>query len=175
MIEQDNALVPMRLVAVPTPEEIANLRRMRAKKNTKGHRPAEELLELMTWTIFFTTLDRDRFSSRHIATLYGIRWRIENIFKTWKSYCSFDRIHHVGKEQLFILLIVRLLMISLLYYHHAFIPLFNLMHKEKRELSLMMFIRYAQHNLSLVFRLLSIENPTTEQIMPIRKYCCMDG
>lgn len=172
-MEQDNTLVPMRLVAVPTPEELANLRRMRAKKNNRGHNPSQELLELMSWTIFFTTLDRSSFSFQQIAALYSLRWRIENIFKTWKSHCSFDRIHHVGKQQLLILLTVRLIMITLLY-HHAFIPLFNAMNKEERELSLMKFIRYAQHNLSVICRLLALESHTAQQLAPIRRYCCMD-
>ena len=48
--------VPLRLVALPVPEEIANLRRMKARKEIKQHVPSPEVLALMSWTIFFTTL-----------------------------------------------------------------------------------------------------------------------
>jgi IS4 transposase len=36
--------------------------------------------------------------------LYGLRWRIENIFKTWKSNFSFGKVHTVSEQQLRVLL-----------------------------------------------------------------------
>ena len=40
--------VPIRLIAFPAPEETANLRRMKAKKEMNGHAPSQELLKLMS-------------------------------------------------------------------------------------------------------------------------------
>jgi hypothetical protein len=47
-----------RLVTAPVGTETANLRRMKAKKETRGHHPSPEVLELMDWTIFITTIPR---------------------------------------------------------------------------------------------------------------------
>jgi hypothetical protein len=42
----------VRLPAAPVSLEIANLRRMKAKKESKGHDPSKAILELMDWTIY---------------------------------------------------------------------------------------------------------------------------
>ncbi len=41
-----------------------------------------------------------------ILRIYGLRWRIETIFKTWKSHLSFNRLHRVSEVELKPLLIV---------------------------------------------------------------------
>jgi hypothetical protein len=48
----ENKDIRLRIVAIPVTEEIANLRRMKAKKEAKGHAPSQELLRLMSWSIF---------------------------------------------------------------------------------------------------------------------------
>jgi hypothetical protein len=75
----------LRLIAAPVDEETANLRRMRAKQEMKGHNPSQELLDLMLWSIFLTTIDDPAVVFQQILALYGLRWRIENIFKTWMA------------------------------------------------------------------------------------------
>ena len=80
---------------------------MKAKK-TNGKHPSKEVLYLMDWSIFITTLSKDRMTPKQIAELYAVRWRIENIFKPWKSNFCFDHIHNVSNPQLRILLLARL-------------------------------------------------------------------
>ncbi len=58
------------------PEEIANIRRMKAKKEVKKRACSHELLQLMEWSIFITTIDDDK---RNDA--------IELLLR----YCTFDR------------------------------------------------------------------------------------
>ncbi len=75
------------LAAAPVAVETANLRRWRAKKETHGHQPSPAVL-----------------------ALYGLRWRIEIIFKAWKSHLKFLRWHRVSKLQPALLLKARLLL-----------------------------------------------------------------
>ncbi len=112
----------VRIVAEPVKEEIANLRRMKAKKESSGKNPSKELLSLMSWSIFITTIRTEKFTFGMILKLYGLRWRIENIFKTWKSHFSFSKIHNVSERQLRVLLTARLTMITFIY-HGLFKPL----------------------------------------------------
>lgn len=108
----NDARTPVRLVAAPVTEETANLRRMKAKKENRGHNPSKAVLELMSYTIFITTIEKEQADFQQVLTLYGLRWRIEVIFKAWKSHVKFDVLHRVSKQQMYIILKARLLLIA---------------------------------------------------------------
>lgn len=102
----------VRLVAAPVDEKTAAERRRKLKKESHGKNPKAETLELCGWTIFLTTLPAGKASFGALLAVYGLRWRIEIIFKAWKSSMSFARIHRVSEDELHILLKVRLLLIT---------------------------------------------------------------
>jgi len=173
MSSEKGTKVQIRLVAFPVPDEVGNLRRMKAKKEMKGHAPSKEILFLMGWSIFITTLSPEQVNGKQLAELYSLRWRIENIFRTWKSNCCFDHIHNVSEPQLRMLLVARLTMIVFLH-HQIFIPLELALAKMGHELSLMKFMRYVQKNLSCVL----LHPVTTSRIKhlvdPMIRYCRME-
>ena len=145
----------LRLLAVPVDEETANLRRMKAKKQTKGHAPSEELLKLMSWTIFLTTLSDPKITFKDLLALYALRWRIENIFKTWKSHFSFAKVHNVSATQLRVLLAARLILITVLY-HRLYLPLSRrIKDPGGLQLSLMKLMHYVSRNLDRLPELLA--------------------
>jgi hypothetical protein len=79
----------MRLVALAVPEEVANLRRHRAKTNRDRRlKPNKEALFLMGWSIFLTNVNQTLWPASVLAKVYRLRWRVEMIFKTWKSHCG---------------------------------------------------------------------------------------
>ena len=79
---------PVRLVCAPVSEEIANLRRMKARNETRRN-PSKALLELLSWTILITTIPSERADFKKRLAIYGLRWRIEILFKAWKSHTKF--------------------------------------------------------------------------------------
>lgn len=161
----------LRLLAVPVDEETANLRRMKAKRQTKGHAPSEELLKLMSWTIFLTTLSDPKITFKEIRALYGLRWRIENIFKTWKSNFSFAKVHNVSETQLRVLLAARLILITVLY-HRLYLPLSRtLQHTEGLQLSLMKLMHYVSRNLDVVPELLDPGTGAGRLHRVVARYC----
>ena len=83
--------VRARLVAVPLPQEQANLKRHKAKHD-RDRRLAHtnEYYEQLGYSIFITTETNERFSTMQIPALYRLRWRIETIFKCWKSHFKFQ-------------------------------------------------------------------------------------
>ncbi len=115
MVLIGNEKYKARIIGQLVNEETANLRRMKAKKESSSKNPSKQLLALMSWTIYITTIDTQKFTFKMILKLYGLRWRIENIFKTWKSNLNFDRIHNVSQNQLRVLLTARLIMIVFIY------------------------------------------------------------
>ena len=164
----------LRLLAAPIDEETANLRRMRARKEMNGHAPSQELLALMSWSIFLTTLVDPALGFPQILGLYGLRWRIENIFKTWKSNFSFAKIHRVSESQLRVLLTARFIMIVVLY-QALFLPLSRLAQATTtRVLSLMKFMRYFTRNLSRIPTLLNCPSPTSASFRALLRYCVYD-
>lgn len=168
----------VRFVATPVDEETANLRRMKAKKETRGHNPSEAVLYLMSWTIFITTIPADRADFKQILAIYGLRWRIEIIFKAWKSHMKFHLLHRVSKRQLAILLKARLLVITA-----AINVLYNtferaIRHRHRRRLSLLKFTNYlckSPANFIRALRSLSaIDERNCPLIDALARYCCYD-
>lgn len=169
---------PVRLVAAPVDEETANLRRMKAKKDTKGHNPSKAVLELMDWTIFITTFPADIADFARILAIYGLRWRIEVIFKAWKSHMKFHLLHRVSKLQMMILLKARLLLITCAT---------NILHGPlaaalrrgyARRLSLLKFMRYLSVGPANFLRALSSLSIREAQARTFHEalvhYCCYD-
>jgi hypothetical protein len=82
--------VKVRIVAQPVPPEISNKRRRTLRSNRDRRcNPKKKQLYLCNWTILICNVDEEVCSAEQIANLYYLRWRIETIFKTWKSHCNF--------------------------------------------------------------------------------------
>jgi hypothetical protein len=85
--------LPVRLVAQPVPEALANERRRKAKTNRDRRlNPGKRKLYLLGWNIFVTNVARAVWPAKALQPIYRLRWRIEIIFKAWKS--------HLGLRQL---------------------------------------------------------------------------
>lgn len=78
--------------------------------------------------------------------MYGLRWRIENIFKAWKSHWHFARVHNVSPHQFKILLLSRPIALVLLN-RSLYLPACERIRQTyDRILSLMKFTRYLERN-----------------------------
>lgn len=168
----------VRLVAAPVDEETANLRRMKAKRETKGHNPSKAVLELMDWTIFITTIPANLADFTRILAIYGLRWRIEIIFKAWKSHMNFHLLHRLSKRQMMILLKARLLLITCAtnILHGPLAA--TLRHGYGRRLSLLKFMRYLSvgpANFLRALRSLSTDDAQARAFhKALVRYCCYD-
>jgi hypothetical protein len=174
----DDERTKVRLIAIPVNPEIANLRRMKAKKEMRGHNPSNDLLFLMSWTIFITTIPRSTADTNKILQIYRIRWRIENMFKMFKSHMNFSKIHNVSLMQLNILMTARLIMI-VSYIHLIYIPCYSMiLIKYGRHLSLLKFCNYLMNNSNKMIDLLKhwrvINHYVIPEIYSIIRYCAYD-
>jgi len=169
----------VRLLSAPVNEETANLRRMKAKKENKGHNPSQAVLALMDWTIFITNIPKERATFSMIFTIYGLRWRIEIIFKAWKSHMNFDNIHRVSQIQLMIILNTRLLRI-MIFTNHLYRSCYQIIRRLfKRQVSLLKFFNELKNNperIAIILRCLAApildeSNPVWESL---KKYCCYE-
>jgi len=168
----------VRLVAMPVNPEIANLRRMKAKSEMSGHNPSAELLFLMAWTIFITTIPQSCADPKKILRTYKLRWRIEIIFKMFKSHMSFSKVHNVSQNQLNILLTARLIMIVTCT-HLIYLPCNTIIaYTYGRQLSLLKLSNYLMKNTSQLINILNhwynIQDYIRSNIYPLMRYCTYD-
>ena len=137
--------VASRLVAYRLPEPIVNARRRIAKKNAKkkGYTPSQAHLALLAWNLFITNVPRTIWKTETVEKVYPIRWQVELIFKSWKSYLHLASIKTKKAAPTLCYLYGRMLLILL---NYALCP--QLRHtlwlKKKRELSLLKLVRHFQ-------------------------------
>lgn len=156
---------------------IVNQRKRKAKQEKKIT-PSENYLKMLEWTIFITTIPSELVKYNELLLLYGLRWRIEIIFKSWKSNLSFANIHNVSFNQLKILLMARFIMI-LLCTQCLFSPCREIIKRKlKKELSLLKFIRYITKNpvkiKDIICDVLNNSDSIKNQIKVLARYCSYD-
>ena len=128
----------------------------------------------MSSSIYITTLTDERIDYTFVFKTYGLRWRIEIIFKCWKSNMGFDKIHNVSKIQLNVLLLARFIMIvcTQLIFGRC-LPIIK--KHFKWDLSLLKLTKYLlRHTIKILSILKEISDPDNRSegaIKAIAKYC----
>ncbi len=84
--------LPVRLLAVRVPQEVADQRRRRLREEfrAKGKTSSGRLLALAAWTTAVTTVPSEQLSLEEAVVLLRARWQIELLFKLWKSHGQVD-------------------------------------------------------------------------------------
>lgn len=106
---------PVRLVAVKLPASVSAERRRKARANRDRRcHPSARSLALLGWAIFVTNVPRAVWSAKTVAQVYGLRWRIETIFKAWKSHFRLTEVPRGAAPQLEAMIYARLIFVTLL-------------------------------------------------------------
>jgi len=85
--------LPVRLIAIPIEASIAAERKRKAiAEADKRWILSKKNLYLLGWELFITNVKKDNLEAKDIAAVYFIRWRIEIIFKCWKSYLKITNV-----------------------------------------------------------------------------------
>lgn len=103
--------VPVRLVATRVPEQIgAGRRRKAASEKDKRFKHSKEYYKLMDWNIYITNVPPEIWNTQDVNTVYSARWRIETIFKAWKSNMCLEHIHqNISEKQIFAIILARMI------------------------------------------------------------------
>jgi hypothetical protein len=149
--------VASRLIAVRMPEAVVSARRRLARKNAKkkGYTPSRAHLTLMAWNLFMTNVPDTVWKTDAVVNVYPLRWQIELIFKSWKSYLHLAALTTKKEDTTLCYLYGRMLLMVLTY---ALCPQMrvHLWSKQKRELSLLKLVRHfqalAEHWMQVIFQ-----------------------
>ena len=88
-----------RLIAIKAPQSVVLLRKRKAKKNRDQRvNYKKEYYDLLEWTILFTNVEKKVWEPRQVLEAYGFRWRIEMIFKCWKSKFKLEKLFRIHQS-----------------------------------------------------------------------------
>ena len=104
----------VRLIAVPVDPVIAAERRRKLKNNRDRRlHPSKEHLALLGWNVFITNVHPSILSPEEVLSFYQLRWRIEIIFKSWKSNFHLTSIPHASAIRVKAYLLVFFILVTL--------------------------------------------------------------
>jgi hypothetical protein len=110
----------VRLLALPLDERTAAARRRLARANRDRRlRHSDDYYYLLGWTLLITNAPATRLPLSLAACVYRLRWRIEIVFKSWKSHLGLLHASRCGRAQLLPLVLALLLFALLL---HSLLP-----------------------------------------------------
>jgi hypothetical protein len=139
------AQVKSRLIVSRVPEISVNERRRKARKNAKkkGYTPSHAHLTLLAWNLFITNVPQTIWKTETVVKVYPLRWQIELIFKSWKSYLHLASIKTKKEDTTLCYLYGRMLLILL---NYALCPQLRttLWVRKRRELSVLKLVRHFQ-------------------------------
>jgi hypothetical protein len=111
--------VPVRLVAYPLPKDKRDkivkkrIKKAKANVNYKNRKDINKnYIKFLYWNIFITNTSSKMIKTKDIIKIYRLRWKIELIFKLWKSNLHIDEINSKKKESVLYSVYFRLIIIT---------------------------------------------------------------
>jgi hypothetical protein len=165
---------PVRLIALPVKEEIASERRRKARTNRDKR--CSEHLYLLGWELFITNVGKEVLSPKDIAELYFIRWRIEIIFKSWKSYFKITEIPKDANKirvESFIYCMLIFIVLFQVHFYNYYLSKLKSRALPSEEISLLRLMQFMISNIDVVLQPYSTESWRNENLImnQINYYC----
>lgn len=106
----------VRLVVNKVPEEVINQRLRRANRDAQVRRRSlsDSKRAFLSYTILVTNMPLEIASPEDVLMLYGIRWRIELVFKEWKSQIRIGNITGTNIHRIRCLIYARLCLLLII-------------------------------------------------------------
>ncbi len=143
-----------RLVALPLPRQVAESRRRKAKNDRdKRLNHSKEYYFLLGYIIYLTNVGKETWSSQDIANVYRLRWRIEIIFKCWKSCFNIDKlIHRQCADKNRVECIIYLMLLYMVLFQAGWYEYFHgrIFAKNGKHLSLLKFANFINSNIEII-------------------------
>jgi hypothetical protein len=171
--------MPARLIALPVEPEVAATRRRKARKDKNhGCNRRKDYFFLLGWNLLVTNISEEQMDSAEILKTYSMRWRIEIIFKSWKSCLGIKRIpqdaNRIRLDAFIYCMLIFILMFQVNYYSLYSKKLSQaLFEKKQPHLSMMKFTQYIIDNISYLICFDYIKNHSIGRLInkQISYYC----
>lgn len=161
--------LPVRLVAIKAPQNVEQQRKRKMRKDKLDKR-SKDYLEMMGWTIFVTNIPKKILKPNEMLEVYGYRWRIEIIFKCWKSRLRFADMFKkksMAPGRVYITFYLLLIWITLFFVKWYNFFLFQVFKQTGKILSLFKFATYVAENFEKEYS----SEQLMEEINYLARYC----
>jgi len=172
VIGKDEQL-PVRIILIPLPARQAAARIRRAKQDRdKRLNHGADYYRWLRYDVFITNVEQDTLSATQVADVYGIRWQIEVLFKSWKSGGHLQSALHQGctnvcrvKTIIYLLLVFYSLVVQRVYVRYWR----SIENSHGKCLSILKVLSFVCDNL---LKVISASADKLKQILA--RYCCYD-
>lgn len=146
--------IKVRVIAYRMPDDVAAQRRRRVRRKAKktGYTPTKRYLFLLGWGLYLTNVPQVIWPTEVVGVVYRLRWQIELVFKSWKSYHGLTDIKGEKRERIECFIYGRLIMMVIIAHLYGSMRRY-LWKTKKRELS---FLKTVRHFQIKAFRALSL-------------------
>jgi hypothetical protein len=162
-----------RLVMIPLPGRVANARRRKAKKDRdKRLNHSKEYYKLLGYHIYVTNVSEQWWTPQQVAQAYRCRWKIEIIFKSWKSSFRLQALFHERCDnETRVKVVIHLVLLFILLFHRYWYQLYgDLIAKQTgKKLSL---LKLATRVASSLIEMLLLSKARLMDFL--EKYCCYE-
>lgn len=143
--------VPVRLIAIKADPKVESYRRKMAQKDRhKSSNHSGTYFQLLGWIICITNVPKKIWKPRQVLRAYSFRWRMEMIFKCWKSKFKFADLFKqktwLRPAAAFIYLHLLLLWLTLFFVKLYKFFLFHIHKRYKNYLSLFKFADFVKEH-----------------------------
>ncbi len=139
------------------------LKKQAIREKKKGIVMQDKSKRLMGMNVYITNTSLEEVPTNYVHSLYSLRWQIEILFKTWKSFLKIDECKNIKRERLECHLYGQLIGI-LLYSSTMFQMRQFLLEKTKQELSEYKAIYMIKDYFPLLFQAIAVG---TEELLNI--------
>lgn len=167
--------LPVRIIAQKVPQSVYEQRLKKAKNDRhQSANHSKEYYLLLQWTILITNVSKEVWTPAQALRAYQFRWRIEIVFKCWKSKFQLQAIFKAYNwirppaAKMYLYFILTWLVIF-------FVPLFKrykteVWNKYHKELSILKFADCVKERLDELLK----SEPNPLFIKHIAYYCCYE-
>jgi hypothetical protein len=163
----------VRLVMIPLPRKVADERRRKARQDrNKRLNHNREYYQLLGYHIYITNVSEQWWTAQQINQAYRCRWKIEIVFKSWKSGFRLQaQLHDRCDNETRVHVVIHLILLFILLFHqHWYQPYETIIAKRTgKKLSL---LKMAARTASAFIDMLSLSK--TRLLDYLAKYCCYE-
>lgn len=164
--------VPVRLVARPVSEEIL-AERIHKAENDRDLRlnRNKEYMALLAWDIFVTNVPSQIWTAEQACAVNQVRWRIECVFKTWKSHFKLNNLPKANATRIKAHIYAALIFVTL-FQRHCYQPLANYAYEtDNSDISMMKLAQFVKEY-SLLMMIMPYNPQLKEAILRQVLYHC---